>query len=81
MTVAVLLKKTLAKPCLQTKEGADCGGGTCCFLGKMNWLYDSVEPRVMDEDMLKLAVGEQGPRDEAGQLARQEGLRTLSGNM
>ncbi|XP_030152378.1 dynein regulatory complex subunit 3 isoform X1 [Lynx canadensis] len=40
----------------------------------MNWLYDSVEPRVMDEDMLKLAVGEQGPRDEAGQLARQEGI-------
>ena len=40
----------------------------------MNWLYDSVEPRVMDEDMLKLAVGEQGPRDEAGQLVRQEGI-------
>lgn len=28
----------------------------------------------MDEDMLKLAVGEQGPRDEARQLARQEGI-------
>lgn len=28
----------------------------------------------MDEDMLKLAVGEQGPQEEAGQLARQEGI-------
>lgn len=40
----------------------------------MQRLYDSVEPRVMDEDMLKLAVGEQGPQEEAGQLARQEGI-------
>ena len=28
----------------------------------------------MDDEMLKLAVGEQGPRDEAGQLAKQEGI-------
>lgn len=28
----------------------------------------------MDEDMLKLAVREQGPKEEAGQLARQEGI-------
>lgn len=28
----------------------------------------------MDEDMLKLAVGEQGPQEEAGQLVRQEGI-------
>lgn len=28
----------------------------------------------MDDDMLKLAVGEQGPREEAGQLAKQEGI-------
>uniref|UniRef100_A0A8C0L9W6 Dynein regulatory complex subunit 3 n=1 Tax=Canis lupus dingo TaxID=286419 RepID=A0A8C0L9W6_CANLU len=40
----------------------------------MHRLYNSLEPRVMDEDMLKLAVGEQGPREEAGQLARQEGI-------
>uniref|UniRef100_A0A452TF20 Dynein regulatory complex subunit 3 n=1 Tax=Ursus maritimus TaxID=29073 RepID=A0A452TF20_URSMA len=40
----------------------------------MHRLYNSVEPRVMDEDMLKLAVGEQGPKEEAGQLARQEGI-------
>ncbi|XP_073653143.1 dynein regulatory complex subunit 3 isoform X2 [Tursiops truncatus] len=39
----------------------------------MNRLCD-VEPRVMDDEMLKLAVGEQGPRDEAGQLAKQEGI-------
>ncbi|XP_041626734.1 dynein regulatory complex subunit 3 isoform X3 [Vulpes lagopus] len=40
----------------------------------MHRLYNSLEPRVMDEDMLKLAVGEQGPQEEAGQLARQEGI-------
>ncbi|XP_036694162.1 dynein regulatory complex subunit 3 isoform X4 [Balaenoptera musculus] len=34
----------------------------------------NMEPRVMDDEMLKLAVGEQGPRDEAGQLAKQEGV-------
>eukprot|EP00070_Physeter_catodon_P048837 XP_028355731.1 dynein regulatory complex subunit 3 isoform X2 [Physeter catodon] len=39
----------------------------------MNRLCDT-EPRVMDDEMLKLAVGEQGPRDEAGQLAKQEGI-------
>ncbi|XP_031323317.1 dynein regulatory complex subunit 3 isoform X1 [Camelus dromedarius] len=39
----------------------------------MHQLCD-MEPRVMDDDMLKLAVGEQGPRDEAGQLAKQEGI-------
>uniref|UniRef100_H0V1B6 Dynein regulatory complex subunit 3 n=1 Tax=Cavia porcellus TaxID=10141 RepID=H0V1B6_CAVPO len=40
----------------------------------MNRIYNSVEPRVMDDDMLKLAVGEQGPQEEAGQLAKQEGI-------
>lgn len=45
-----------------------------CFSGKMNRLCNSMEPRVMDDDMLKLAVGEQGPREEAGQLAKQEGI-------
>ncbi|PNI17239.1 DRC3 isoform 13 [Pan troglodytes] len=33
-----------------------------------------MEPRVMDDDMLKLAVGDQGPQEEAGQLAKQEGI-------
>ncbi|XP_042636968.1 dynein regulatory complex subunit 3 [Orycteropus afer afer] len=40
----------------------------------MNRLYDSMEPRVMDDELLKLAVAEQGPREEAGQLAKQEGI-------
>ncbi|KAB0367824.1 hypothetical protein FD755_021148 [Muntiacus reevesi] len=39
----------------------------------MNRLYD-MEPRVMDDEMLKLAVGQQGPQEEAGQLAKQEGI-------
>lgn len=33
-----------------------------------------VEPRVIDDHMLKQAVGEQGPQEEAGQLAKQEGV-------
>uniref|UniRef100_G1PB89 Dynein regulatory complex subunit 3 n=1 Tax=Myotis lucifugus TaxID=59463 RepID=G1PB89_MYOLU len=40
----------------------------------MNRLCNSLEPRVMNDDMLKLAVGEQGPQEEAGQLAKQEGI-------
>ncbi|KAM9695269.1 dynein regulatory complex subunit 3 [Trichechus inunguis] len=40
----------------------------------MNRLCQSMEPRVMDDDLLKLAVAEQGPREEAGQLAKQEGI-------
>ncbi|KAL6048379.1 hypothetical protein STEG23_000072 [Scotinomys teguina] len=33
-----------------------------------------MDPKVMDDDMLKAAVGEQGPQEEAGQLAKQEGI-------
>ncbi|XP_019512229.1 PREDICTED: dynein regulatory complex subunit 3 isoform X3 [Hipposideros armiger] len=40
----------------------------------MNLLCNSLEPRVMDDDMLKLVVREQGPQEEAGQLAKQEGI-------
>lgn len=40
----------------------------------MNRLGSSLEPSVMDDDMLKLAVQEQGPQEEAGQLAKQEGI-------
>lgn len=44
------------------------------FSAKMSRPYDSMEPKVMDDDMLKAAVGEQGPQEEAGQLAKQEGI-------
>nr|XP_044987272.1 dynein regulatory complex subunit 3 isoform X2 [Jaculus jaculus] len=40
----------------------------------MSRAYDSMEPKVLDDDMLKIAVGEQGPQEEAGQLAKQEGI-------
>ncbi|XP_064618992.1 dynein regulatory complex subunit 3-like [Lineus longissimus] len=40
----------------------------------MSRLYDAVEPSVIDEDMLQRAVEEQGPRDEAGRIAKQEGI-------
>ncbi|XP_077019500.1 dynein regulatory complex subunit 3 isoform X8 [Tamandua tetradactyla] len=42
--------------------------------GRMSRLGNSMEPRVLDDDLLKLAVSEQGPREEAGQLAKQEGI-------
>nr|XP_056722452.1 dynein regulatory complex subunit 3 [Euleptes europaea] len=37
-------------------------------------LYDSIEPNVIDEEMLQKAVEEQGPKEEAGQLAKMEGI-------
>ena len=40
----------------------------------MSRLYDTVEPSVIDEDMLQKAVEEQGPRDEAGKIAKAEGI-------
>ncbi|XP_040830478.1 dynein regulatory complex subunit 3 [Ochotona curzoniae] len=40
----------------------------------MSRLYHSIEPCVMDDELLKLVVSEQGPREEAGQLAKQEGI-------
>ncbi|MEJ1273025.1 dynein regulatory complex subunit 3 [Cricetulus griseus] len=53
--------------------------GTVCeeelnFSGKMSRPFDSMDPKVMDDDMLKVAVVEQGPQEEAGQLAKQEGI-------
>ncbi|XP_062999096.1 dynein regulatory complex subunit 3 [Elgaria multicarinata webbii] len=40
----------------------------------MSRLYDSIEPNVIDEEMLQKAVEEQGPREEAGLLAKKEGI-------
>lgn len=40
----------------------------------MSRLYDTVEPSVIDEDRLQTAVEEQGPADEAGRIAKQEGI-------
>jgi len=40
----------------------------------MSRLYDTVEPSVIDEDMLQKAVEEQGPKDEAGKIAKKEGI-------
>ncbi|XP_044289462.1 dynein regulatory complex subunit 3 [Varanus komodoensis] len=40
----------------------------------MSRLYDSIEPNVIDEEMLQRAVEEQGPREEAGLLAKKEGI-------
>ena len=40
----------------------------------MSRLYDTIEPSVIDEQMLKDAVEEQGPKGEAGRIAKQEGI-------
>ena len=40
----------------------------------MSRLYDTVEPSVIDEEMLQKAVEEQGPKDEAGKIAKREGI-------
>ena len=40
----------------------------------MSRLYDTVEPAVVDEDMLQKAVEEQGPKEEAGKIAKDEGI-------
>ena len=39
----------------------------------MSRLYDTVEPSVIDDGMLKQAIEEQGPQEEAGNVARKEG--------
>ncbi|XP_041085644.1 dynein regulatory complex subunit 3 [Polyodon spathula] len=41
---------------------------------KMSRLYDTIEPSVVDEELLKKAVEEQGPKDQAGRIAKEEGI-------
>ncbi|XP_069036840.1 dynein regulatory complex subunit 3 [Lepisosteus oculatus] len=41
----------------------------------MSRLYDTVEPSVVDEQMLQKAVEEQGPQDQAGSIAKEEGIQ------
>ncbi|XP_063171018.1 dynein regulatory complex subunit 3 [Candoia aspera] len=43
-------------------------------LPNMSRFYDSIEPNVINEEMLQKAVEEQGPQEEAGQLAKKEGI-------
>lgn len=40
----------------------------------MSRVYDTVEPAVIDEEMLMRAVEEQGPKEEAGKIAKTEGM-------
>ncbi|KAE8578800.1 hypothetical protein XENTR_v10023778 [Xenopus tropicalis] len=40
----------------------------------MSSLYDTMEPNVIDDDMLRNAVEEQGPKEEAGRIAKLEGI-------
>jgi len=40
----------------------------------MSRLYDTIEPAVIDEEILQTAVEEQGPKEEAGKIARDEGI-------
>ena len=40
----------------------------------MSRLYDTVEPTVIDDAMLKKTIEEQGPQEEAGNVARKDGI-------
>ena len=40
----------------------------------MSRLYDTVEPSVIDDAMLQKEIEEQGPQEEAGSIARREGI-------
>lgn len=40
----------------------------------MSRLYDTVEPAVINEEMLRSAVEEQGPKQIAGEIAKEEGI-------
>ncbi|OCT64478.1 dynein regulatory complex subunit 3 [Xenopus laevis] len=40
----------------------------------MSSLYDTMEPNVVDDEMLRNAVEEQGPKEEAGRIAKLEGI-------
>ena len=40
----------------------------------MSRLYDTVEPTVIDDVMLKKTIEEQGPQEEAGNVARKDGV-------
>lgn len=40
----------------------------------MSHLYDTVEPNVISEALLKKCIKEQGPKGEAGKVANAEGI-------
>lgn len=40
----------------------------------MSRLYDTVEPSVIDDSMLKQTIEEQGPQEEAGNIAKKDGI-------
>ena len=40
----------------------------------MSRLYDSIEPSVIDNALLRKSIEEQGPDGEAGKIAKHEGI-------
>ncbi|KAK7497342.1 hypothetical protein BaRGS_00011386 [Batillaria attramentaria] len=40
----------------------------------MSYLYNTLSPSVIDDEMLQTAVDEQGPKGDAGKVARAEGI-------
>jgi hypothetical protein len=40
----------------------------------MSRLYDTVEPSVIDDVMIRTALEEQGPQEEAGSIAKKDGI-------
>lgn len=40
----------------------------------MSRIYDTIEPSVVNEEMLQKAIVEQGPQGVAGRIAQEEGI-------
>ena len=40
----------------------------------MSHLYDTIEPNIISEGLLRKCVLEQGPDGEAGRIAKEEGI-------
>lgn len=41
----------------------------------MNKPYETTEPNEINEKMLQKAIEEQGPQDQAGRIAKKEGIQ------
>ncbi|KAL6476923.1 hypothetical protein MHYP_G00154220 [Metynnis hypsauchen] len=60
----------------QTREGLNNNKNTAeQHMDKMDRLFDTAAPSVIDEKMLRKAVQEQGPQGQAGRLAKEEGIQ------
>ena len=55
-------------------EPLRCHGDASAVVYKMSHLYDTEEPNVVSEALLRECVRAQGPKGEAGRVADEEGV-------